>query len=292
MKSIPPLNWLRAFEAVARHNSFSKAAQELSVTVPAVSQHIKSLENYLSVTLFVRHPRLQLTDAGKQYLPTVTQSFSQLEIATNDLFGQSHNVVRLHCGVAFSTLVISPRLADFRRQHPDIEIQFHNSVWWERRHDSRRHLEIRYGEGNWQEPSILLTDDALAPMVGKDYPALTADYPTFERHDLFQVSGLRHNWHEWFKRANIHPAENKATAKPIIYSDSVLPIYLLTLQNQGIALLSRCYTDFARKQGELIQPFTTLLPTQESFYLIQPDKPNPAEQQFSQWLIEQCRDLT
>lgn len=286
MRNIPPLNWLRAFEATARLRSFSQAGQELNVTPSAISQHIKSLENYLDTTLLIRQPQIQLTDAGKQYLPTVSQAFSQLAIATNDVFGQTEQTVQLCCSVAFSSLFIVPRLESFRRAHPDIEIQFHNNVWWENRDNSRSHLEIRYGYGNWQEPSILLTKDVLAPMVGKGYPTLVASAQTFKQHPLFQVSGLRHNWHEWFRLAGIQ-TDGVSIAKPIIYSDSVIPIYLMALQNQGIALLSHCYTDSALRNGNLIQPFETLLPTEESFYLIQPDKTNRAEHYFSEWLIEQ-----
>lgn len=291
MRNIPPLNWLRAFEATARLRSFSQAGQELNVTPSAISQHIKSLENYLDTTLLLRQPKIQLTDAGKQYLPTVSQAFSQLSIATNDVFGQTDQMVKLCCSVAFSSLFIVPRLYTFRSAYPDIEIQFHNNVWWENRDNSISHLEIRYGYGNWQEPSILLTKDVLTPMVGKDYPDLVANAQTFRKHPLFQVSGLRHNWHEWFRLAGIQSDYTNVT-KPIIHSDSAIPIYLMALQNQGIALLSSCYTDAARRSGELIQPFETLLPTQESFYLLLPEKLNSAEQRFSDWLIAQCNLLS
>lgn len=286
MRSIPPLNWLRAFESTARHRSFSQAGKELNVTTSAISQRVKSLEDYLQITLLVRDSKpLQLTETGHQYLPMVSQAFLQLETATENIFGQTDNVVRLCCGVAFSSLFIVPRLPEFRQAYPEIEIQFHNNVWWEQRNNSKNRLEIRYGDGNWQESSLLLTDDAVAPMVGKNYPALNNNRNTLTQQPLFEVSGLRHNWHEWLKLANQPSTETK----PIVYSDSIIPIYLMAIQNQGIALLSLCYTDYARKTGELIQLFNTVLPTQESFYLLQPEKLSKAEQCFTDWLVAQCR---
>ena len=77
--SLPPLNWLRAFEAAARNLSFTGAARELHMTQSAVSQQIKSLENFLGKPLFLRRPRaLELTDAAENYLPTVQEAFATL----------------------------------------------------------------------------------------------------------------------------------------------------------------------------------------------------------------------
>ncbi|KZY29817.1 hypothetical protein A3731_25920 [Roseovarius sp. HI0049] len=77
--AFPPLSWLRAFEAAARHLSFTLAAQELNLTQSAVSQHVRSLEDYLGRELFIRRTRaLQLTEAGANYLPTVREAFEVL----------------------------------------------------------------------------------------------------------------------------------------------------------------------------------------------------------------------
>lgn len=297
MRSIPPLNWLRAFESVARHRSFSLAAKSLNVTPSAISQHIKSLEDYLDTPLFIRSPKaLTLTDTGKQYLPMVAQAFSQLETATGDIFDRRDDTVRVSCGIAFSTLFIAPRLPDFYHRHPQVQIQFHNNVWWERQVGQRDMLEIRYGDGNWAAPARLLLNDAVTPMVGANFPLPNADYQALQQAPLFQVSGLRHSWHEWLKAADIRPepAHSGTTPpvmnviKPLIYSDSAVLIHSMAVQNQGIALLSCAYASHAKHSGALVQPFSTTLPTAESFYLIQPGKPNAAELLFSDWLVQQC----
>src|SRR6195952_3319068 len=80
---LPPLNGLRAFEAAARHLSFTRAADELGVTAGAVSQQVKSLEGALGITLFRRLPRsLILTDEGEAYLPSITSAFDLISRAT------------------------------------------------------------------------------------------------------------------------------------------------------------------------------------------------------------------
>ena len=87
-RRLPPLNWLRAFEAAARHTSFAEAAKELNVTPAAISQQVKQLEDTLGSALFTRRPRsLTLTDAGHGYLPIVRQAFDHLAAGTRDLFG-------------------------------------------------------------------------------------------------------------------------------------------------------------------------------------------------------------
>jgi DNA-binding MarR family transcriptional regulator len=86
---LPTLNWLRTFESAARHMSFTTAAAELNLTQAAVSQQIKLLEHYLCQPLFQRMPRgLQLTEAGKAYLPKVKDALDRLSMATQEVFGQ------------------------------------------------------------------------------------------------------------------------------------------------------------------------------------------------------------
>ena len=97
-KTLPPLNWLRAFEAAARHMSFTDAAEELFFTQAAISKQIKNLESRLGQELFVRLPNgLQLTPVGAAYLPAVRQAIDSLELATRETFGtdQRHPLTTL-----------------------------------------------------------------------------------------------------------------------------------------------------------------------------------------------------
>lgn len=299
MRKIPPLNWLRAFEAAARHLSFSLAAKELNVTQSAISQHIKLLEHYVKTPLFIRNPKqLMLTETGKQYLPLVSQAFLQLESATGDIFGGDEAVVRLHCDVSFSTLFIAPRLASFQAEYPHIEVQLQHSVWWQRRLENlaetavQNALEIRYGDGNWGGSTVSLGESTVFPVAGKGYeqtqPELILTASSLAQHRLFQLSGVRHNWRLWLLRAGF-VFDDDLPLNTIVQSDSSTVLYSLTTQKQGISLLSAALASHGLVSGELYRPFDYILPIQENFYLIKPSKYNsPNEQLFAEWLLDNC----
>ncbi len=119
-RRLPSLNWLRAFEAAARHTSFAKAAEELNVTPAAISQQVKQLEDWLGIALFTRQARsLTLTGAGQGYLPIVRQSFDHLAAGTEDLFDSGRggpDSVRVSTSLTYLWLV--PRLGRFFAEQP------------------------------------------------------------------------------------------------------------------------------------------------------------------------------
>lgn len=292
MRRIPPLNWLRAFEAVARHRSFSLAANELSVTQSAVSQHVKLLENYVGTPLFIRQPKqLILTDTGKRYLPLVSHAFSQLESATDEVFGDDKIIVRLHCDVSFSTLFIAPRLANFQRQYPHIEVQLQHSVWWQRRFESigshtiSSGLEVRFGDGQWAETAVGLGNNSVFPVISSRSNPLDFSLSALQSLPLYQLSGVRHNWRLWLLRAGL-PLPHDEALNIAIHSDSSTVLYQLAAANQGISLLMSVLADNGLKNNILQRPFEYELPVDEGFYLIKPTATNtPAERLFAEWLL-------
>jgi LysR family glycine cleavage system transcriptional activator len=124
------LNWLRSFEAVARHLSFTMASKELGLTQTAVSLQIKSLESKLGQKLFIRHAKsLTLTEIAKAYLPTVRDALLTLNLSTNGLFGpdvKSTIVVRTSMALI---VWLSPRIAEFQALYPNVGIKFVTAIW-------------------------------------------------------------------------------------------------------------------------------------------------------------------
>ncbi len=116
-KTLPPLNWLRAFEVSARYLNFTHAAEELHLTQGAVSQQIRHLEGQLGVALFKRLPRgLGLTEEGQSYLPVVQDAIIRLAVGTNEIFGQrQRRPLKVRGSLSFLHFWLAPRLADFRR---------------------------------------------------------------------------------------------------------------------------------------------------------------------------------
>lgn len=145
MRQLPSLNSLRVFEEVARHRSFSQAAQVLSVTQGAVSRQIKQLEDYLGVALFSRSPQgLALTEAGTALAPELGQAFEQIEQALQRLrVPNLRQRLRIVAPPTWATRWLSAHLRDFCRQHPAISL----SVTQHASHDSPAEVDcqIRFG---------------------------------------------------------------------------------------------------------------------------------------------------
>ena len=166
-----PLNGLRAFEAAARHLSFTRAADEMSVTQAAVSHQVKALERRLGIKLFRRLPRaLLLTDEGQSLLPELRAAFNRIAQALERISiqeGGATLTVSLITTIALTWLV--PRLPRFQAAHPDIDVRLMTTP---RLTDFAREdvdVAIRFGDGQWADQlvAIKLLDDALTPLCGR-----------------------------------------------------------------------------------------------------------------------------
>ena len=123
-RSLPPLNALRAFEAVARSLSFTRAAEELLVTQSAVSRQVKNLEDILGVALLRRKANLELTDEGKRLLPVLTDAFDRIDVVVAGFKRQSKKPpLTLSLPPTFARRKVLPLLPEFQRQSPDLEIR-------------------------------------------------------------------------------------------------------------------------------------------------------------------------
>ena len=145
--SLPPLAWLRAFEASARHLSFTRAAGELGLTQSAISQHIRNLEAYLGRDVFLRKTRaLELTEDGGNYLPIVREAFQILSNGTQAFTGDDRGrTLTLHCNLAFSIYWLAPRLHKLYEAHPWLTLNIVTPIWDPERHATHAALEIRFG---------------------------------------------------------------------------------------------------------------------------------------------------
>lgn len=143
MRSLPPLTALRVFEAAGKHLSFTEAAKSLNVTQGAVSRQIKQLEDYLGVPLFVRlHHKLELTDAGRQLLPKLEQSFNMMEEAINYIRDPNQRQkLNILVPPTLATRWLAGRLADFRQRYPELELSIYDHSSDQVQFD----CEIRFG---------------------------------------------------------------------------------------------------------------------------------------------------
>ncbi|WP_052771975.1 LysR substrate-binding domain-containing protein [Vibrio mexicanus] len=200
---LPPLKSLVAFEACARNQSISKAAQELHVTQAAVSQHIKTLEQFLGFALFNReHRRLTLSTAGQKYYPTVHQSLFAIR---NQTQAMTHNnqaqqlTIKVNTSFAYFWLV--PMLEDFYRKHPYINVRLHTDDWpqLEDNH-SEADIEIVNGQGNENQYGELICKEYWVAVCSPSFYEAHCDQilsGAFDQLPGIYVRGYAEGWPEW-----------------------------------------------------------------------------------------------
>lgn len=227
MRQLPPLNALRAFEAAARHMSFSKAADELNVTPAAISQQIRALEDIVGVKLFRRLTRaLLLTDAGRVALPALTAGLDLLAEGYSDMRRQEDaGALTISVAPSLAAKWLVPRLEGFRALHPQFDIRIDAT---DRLADFQRgdvDVALRYGDGQYDGMEVrCLMSELSAPVCS---PALLEGAhplrkPTDLRHHTLLHSQWRMqhafapNWRMWLKASglgDIDPNTGPASAK-------------------------------------------------------------------------------
>jgi LysR family glycine cleavage system transcriptional activator len=289
-KTLPPLNWLRAFEVSARCLNFTHAADELFLTQGAVSQQIRQLESHLGVALFKRLPRgLDLTEEGRSYLPVVQDAITRLAVGTNEIFGQhKRRPIKVRGSLAFFVHWLAPKLVEFRQAHPLVDIRYISNIWVKEL-DGEDDMEIRWGHGHW--PGLVsqrLTWDTLFPVCS---PALLAGAPLqvpsdVGRHALLHVLGYEEGWGYWLKMVGADDVDSSSG----LQFDTMISTLRMAELGQGIALARSSMVDEMLADGRLLEPFNLRIEASESFYLVRGSgaDQHPDAVNFSTWLVEQA----
>ncbi|NSY49752.1 LysR substrate-binding domain-containing protein [Agrobacterium tumefaciens] len=280
-----PLNGLRAFEASARHLSFTRAAIELCVTQAAVSQQVKGLEKRLGVSLFQRLPRgLKITAEGEALLPTVTSSFDQMAITLDRIeAGQVRELLFLGVVGTFAVGWLLPRLREFQKRHPFIDVRVSTN---NNRVDMAAEgldFAIRFGQGSWHgTDAFRLFEAPLSPLCTPKL-AETLKSPA----DLADATLLRSyrsdEWATWFAAAGVTPV---AQVNAGIVFDTSLGMMEAALQGLGVALAPPSMFPRHLASGAIVQPFPVTI-SLGSYWLtrLQSKPPTPAMQAFSDWMF-------
>lgn len=271
--SLPPLNGLRAFEAAARHLSFTRAADELHVTQTAISHQIRKLEEQLGVRLFIRVPgAVHLTPAAETYLAAVHAAFEDLRGATARLRGDGgRRVLRLSTTPSFATKWLVPRLAAFQEAHPEIAIEISTSMELVDFRRGEVDLAIRYGRGSWPglRATWLLAEDIFpvcAPAL-RDGPAPLRMPADLARHRLIAVSTYRDEWQLWLTAAGLTPA---LAERALVFDMPILAIQA-AIDGMGVALGHTPLVEADLAAGRLVAPFPMSLPSAAGFYVVAPE---------------------
>ena len=291
---LPSLNGLRAFEAAARHLSFTQAASELNVTQTAISHQIRRLEDELGIRLFVRKNRaLALTPEAREYLPGIRAAFNDLRLATDRLLRKDDsNVLTVSTLASLAAKWLLPRLSAFQEAHPEIDVRITTSTGLVDFSNGDVEAAIRYGRGNWPGVrSEWLMADEMFPVCSS--ALLTGKHPLRSPEDL-KDHVLLHNtnnsddWRLWLTAAGLPPDISK---QPGITFDLILMTVQAAIDGMGVAMGRTSYVKDDIAKGRLVVPFDITLPADAGFYIVSPEGVTdaPKLRAFRQWLITSAR---
>ena len=292
MSCLPPLNALRAFEASARLGSFTRAAEELHVTQAAVSQQVKQLEQHLNNSLFIREAKgLRLTEAGRSYLPALTQAFHTLRSSTEELFGErGRTQLSVRASNSFAEHFLAPRLHRFLAEYPRFRVRVSSSPWTLFDEQSNVDVEICNGYGDWSNRQVeRLTSEHWLVVCSPDTldrrgPPTTAE--ELAEWPLLSVLGYREGWSEWLASQLV----NRPSPPPCLEFDTTTLAMQAVQHADGVLLTRSFLVSDALQRGELVQPHPGIMPTRGGHYLVcQRGDQRPKVLAFCDWLRRELR---
>ena len=293
LRRLPSLNALKAFEAAARHESFTKAANELSVTQGAVSHQVKALEVELGLRLFNRErQRLVITDAGRSYLEVVRDAFDRLALGTNRVLQlQTSGVLAVSASPNFATKWLVHRLGRFIETHPEIDLRVSGSHQHVDFVNEDIDLAIRHGDGQWPGLSVTrLCVEELFPvcspkfMRGRNALRSPAD---LKRRTLLHVDDRR-QWSKWLEAADV---PTTGIERGPIFNQSHMVIDA-AVDGQGIALARTALAAWDLCAGRLVRPFPLALKAPYAYWIVCPKTTAdlPKISIFREWLLAEAAE--
>ncbi len=284
--TVPSLNWLRVFEAAARMENFARAAELLDMSTSAVSQQIKALENHFGEKLFARGARnVALTDAGHTFLPAVRQALRTIDETADSLFGeQKENTLMLQADQLFFTGWLAPRLPDFARRHPRVQLHLTGAY---RDLDFQRagaELRILFGpvHRSWAQCDRLF-DETIYPVADRALAQSVRDAADLLDQRLIQISTHRINWNQVLQRAGI----DSVPTRQLCFTENTPMALAMAASGYGIALARSPTTDDLVARLGLERCFGDGLASSEAYYLVYQnvESLSPAAEQFRDWLL-------
>jgi LysR family transcriptional regulator, glycine cleavage system transcriptional activator len=269
---LPPLAALRAFEAAARHLSFTRAADELHVTQTAISHQIRGLEERLGVRLFRRLSRgLVLTDEAQRYLPAVRDAFARLEAATAELLARrASGTLTASVVPSFAAKWLVPRLGRFRAANPDIDLRISTSQHLVDFAREDVDIGLRMGRGHYPGLRVdRLFGETLVPVCS---PALLEGEPPLRRPQDLKHHVLLHEddetgWRLWLELAGV---EDVDVSHGLTFTDAAMGVQAAA-EGQGVALARTALAAWDIAAGRLVRPFDVSMPHDLAYYLVCPE---------------------
>jgi LysR family glycine cleavage system transcriptional activator len=293
---LPPLTALRAFEAAARHMSFSRAADELNVTPAALSFQIKSLEEHLGVPVFRRLNRaVELTEEGELLAPGVSDGFDALQSAWRAINRRlDSSTLTVTAGPAFTAKWLAPRLFSFAKENPDIELRFSAGL---RLVDFARDdvdVAIRFGQDfNETLFSKTLIEDWVAPMMSPELASRIGNLTDLRKLPLLHQDDTRFlnppiNWESYFATVKVPYSEEHGPR--FSQADHAVDA---ALAGGGVVLGRLSLTETYLLDGRLVMPDKRVLKTGGSYRIVCPTghERRPQVARFIEWVVREMSGM-
>ncbi|MDF2115621.1 transcriptional regulator GcvA [Roseiarcaceae bacterium H3SJ34-1] len=274
LQRLPSMPSLRAFEATARHLSFTRAATELNLTQGAVSHQIRGLEDMLGLKLFIREGNaIRITEAGQEYLSSARLAITEMLVATERAVDrQRGDILTIACLGTFAIKCLMPNLPDFVRAYPSIGLKVRTLVPSVSALPSDYDVAIQYGvPEDWPDLAVVkITDEELFPVCS---PALLkgeraiCEPQDLAAHTIIRTASpwiLRDDWPLWMEKAGIGGTGFAAE----MTCDLLYPSYQAAIEGLGVAMGRSAVVAADIAAGRLVEPFRIRLGSALGYHLV------------------------
>jgi len=291
---LPPLNALKAFEAAARHESFTRAAEELCVTQGAVSHQVKALEADLAIKLFNRErQRLIITEAGRDYLAVVRDALDRIAVGTERLLHrQNAGVLTVSTSPDFAAKWLVHRLGHFAEAHAGIDLRVSATMHHVDFAREDVDMAVRHGDGNW--PGLDAVQLSAEQLFAICSPKLMSGRRLARPADILKFPLIhldsRADWTKWLRVAGI--SDDNVRHGPVLNRASM--VIDAAINGQGIALARTTLAAWDLINGRLVRPFAEALRLSKTYWIVCPKATSnvPKIVTFRDWLLaEAAQDL-
>ena len=293
LRHLPPLNALKSFEAAARHESFTRAADELCVTQGAVSHQVKALEADLGVKLFNRQRQgLAITEAGREYLGVVRDAFDRIALGTARLTKrQRSGILTVSTSPDFAAKWLVHRLGRFSEMHPDIDLRVSAAMHHVDFAREDVDMAVRHGNGGWIGlDAVQLCSEELFPVCsphlisgheGRLEPASVLKFPLLHLED-------RTGWSRWMAAAKVQ--QTKLPHGVVMNRASM--VIDAAVNGQGLALARTALAAWDLVNRRLVVPFSETLQLSNTYWIVAPytTAKLPKICMFRDWLLAEAEE--
>ena len=287
---LPPLNSVRVFEAAARHESFTHAAEELCVTQGAVSHQVKALEANLAIKLFNRErQRLIITEAGRDYLAVVRDALDRIAVGTERLLHrQSAGVLTVSTSPDFAAKWLVHRLGHFAEAHAGIDLRVSATMHHVDFAREDVDMAVRHGDGNW--PGLDAVQLSAEQLFAICSPKLMSGRRLARPADILKFPLIhldsRADWTKWLRVAGI--SDDNVRHGPVLNRASM--VIDAAINGQGIALARTTLAAWDLINGRLVRPFAEALRLSKTYWIVCPKATSnvPKIVTFRDWLLAEA----